>query len=309
MIPSILADPVFQVVGAASGRHGARWWAVIDPERHPLYVWQSDTARPSGYADIAAALQATVYTNGPLMGKRLGRTRKLTKRLAVCELVTWPAIGTAIGALLGRPRLPFAVVGNAAASVQVWRRIFTNWLPCGFVVSEHHNLRDLRDFDAEGVTHAWIGRSGTAFASYAIGDGQLPHHVREGIGGVLRLVRDFAPVLPPPSNAEHAAHYAELYQKAGNIAWGLIPLKDQPGLAIDGSIPHPAGLLVVAGSRTDRPADLASWLCAIGTGDAVVMDQRGSLLLGSGRRNLLRPARHRQAMQAYGLYCRVSSGS
>jgi hypothetical protein len=49
----------------------------------------------------------------------------------------------------------------------------------------------------------------------------------------------------------------------------------------------------------------AAILTAIGTRDAVATDQSGSVLMGSGRKCILRPpSPPRQSMQLYGLCCR-----
>jgi hypothetical protein len=128
----------------------------------------------------------------------------------------------------------------------------------------------------------------------------LPPDLVEGAGGLIRLVRDFAPA---GSRAEHAARdrdFLELKQKRGVVAWGLAPI--ETGQVSGGGVP--AGVLVVLGSKDATAAAAADQLCQAGVRDAVATDQRGMVMLGSrGRFMIGPPTALRQAIQVYGFCC------
>jgi hypothetical protein len=68
-VPNVLADPHFLAAGVANGRDHDCWWAVVDPLRHPLGVWKKRVPRLAVYGRSAQALEAAIFTNGPMMGK------------------------------------------------------------------------------------------------------------------------------------------------------------------------------------------------------------------------------------------------
>jgi hypothetical protein len=61
----------------------------------------------------------------------------------------------------------------------------------------------------------------------------------------------------------------------------------------------------VIGSRALNCEVVAARLCAIGTRDAVAMDQSACIMMGAARQFVIGPPPlHRQDMQLYGLCCR-----
>lgn len=62
-IANVLKDTAFKNDGYLYGDQGV-YWAVVDPVRHPLYVWKKPGL---SYNDGARSFDATVVTNGPLM--------------------------------------------------------------------------------------------------------------------------------------------------------------------------------------------------------------------------------------------------
>lgn len=302
-VPNVLADPRFVADGVASGHDRGCWWAVVDPLRHPLGVWQKRVPRLAEYGRSAQALQAAVFTNGPMMGKRLSPTRKLTRRSAAWEFAKWMVIG-AIGALLVASlwRASFlGGIGGAAIGVALAsRRVFTNWIPCGAVYSRASDIDDRRIFDNE--THAWFGRFAGDFASYRIAPGNLPPDVREGIGGLILIVRDFEMAATKVGDPAFNRDFAQLSKKNGVVAWGLVPLDRTVDATRSEQL---EGVIVVLGGHTLDCEVAAIRLCSIGARDAVAMDQSACIMMGSGRDFMIGPPPlHRQEMQLYGLYCR-----
>ena len=297
-LPGIMADPAFLVDGIVYGFAGSYWWAVVDPYQHPLCVWQKTNIPPAAYSRSGRNLNAAIFTNGPMMGKRFSSGRKITKMMTPLAFASWTALGGVMGVALTRSRWAQAMLGalGAAAGVMVaWQRIFVGWTPCGYVISETNGIDDRTNFDDEGDSHAWIGRFGTAFGSYQIDRGNLPTDVVEGMGGMILIAKDFAPVSCDPDAPSYDYDFAHLHQKRGVVAWGLAPLAE--GQQRD-------GVLVVLGSHQLDLKEAATYLCDIGVRDAVATDQRGCVMLGSHKHMLLKsPAPYRQTMQSYGLYC------
>jgi hypothetical protein len=299
-IARVVSDPQFRQRGVAYGGDAAAAWAVVDPRVHRLRVWQK---RPSAsYSDTAIAMDAAVFTNGPMMGKRLSRRSKLTRRRVAGEFAARTAAGAAAGLAVRRRHRRLggatAALGLAYGSMRAWTRSFTHWTPCGRVVSAEHQINELKSFDDEGPRHSWFGRFSTDFQSYAIGYGDLPSDVVEGLGGLILLVQDFAPVGAGGTGAGPGSDFAQLSAKRGIVAWGLVPLETSAEAGLE-------GVLIVLGSDHALDAATAAWMLAeIGARDAVGMDQRGAVMMGAGRSFLIRrPRLHRQAMQTYGLCC------
>jgi hypothetical protein len=286
-----LADPKFQATGVVSGQAGRAWWAVIDPTQHPLSVWRLTERGPLAYGRSALKLDAVVFSNGPMMGKRLGSRWKMGRRTAMAEVGVWTLVGGLAGLAAGRGRFVAGLVGGVIGGVVAWRRAFTNWLACGTVRSRLGAFEDGRNFDDEGRRHAWFGRRGSTFEAYAIGDGDLPADVVEGAGGLIRVLREGRPAREDPD-------FVELSHKRGCVVWSLLPLDSNArGQTND-------GVLVVFGSQYADLEEAAAWLQHVGVQDAVATDQRAMIMLGGqGRCWIGPPQPHRQGMQRYGFCC------
>jgi hypothetical protein len=248
-------------------------------------------------------LDAVLFTNGPMMGKRLAGSGKVTRSRVPAEFLLWVAVGAGLGAGAGLAGLPRwrrgwsfgGTVGMAAGALVAWRRSFTGWVPCGLVLGLAGGIDDRRDFDREGARHAWLGRFGMEFASYQIGDGDLPAGIKEGMGGLIRMLHDHQIVGRQAGGPRYRRDFAELAAKKGVVAWALVPA----GHGSD------AGVLVVLGGRRLDAASAASVLHGIGACDAVATDLGGSIMMGRGNVWILpAPSLPRQSMQVYGLYCR-----
>lgn len=302
-IAAVVDHPDFRSAGAGHGRSARFRWAVVDPERHPLHVWERHPGAASSYARSARALGAALFTNGPMMGRRLPGGQKVTRSRVPVEFTLWSAAGAVAGAVaagaatgtwIGRPphRRLGVLAGVATGAAVAWRRSFTGWVPCGGVRGRAGGIDDRRNFDGEARGHAWLGRSGGGFDGHRIGDGDLPADVEEGTGGLIRLVHDHRVVSRDPGHPDYRRDFAQLSDKPGVVAWGLVPIGPD------------AGVLVVLGGRRISAGRAADVLHGIGTCDAVATDLGGSVVMGSGTSWLLpRPSPPRQSMQLYGLCC------
>jgi len=275
-----LDQPGFRSAGVAEGGEGSFAWVLVDPERHPLVVWER--ARRRSYAGTAQGLEAAAFTNGPYVG-RLGRAA-VAARLSAC---------VAAGALGGRRR---RALGALAGLGLGWWLTLTGWEPCGLVRSEANGIDDRRDWRGEGATHGWIGRSGEGFDSYAVGLDNPPAGLREAMGGLIPLIVGGEVLGADPADPNYHPDYARSRTKKQLVTWCLLPTPDtQSGGA----------LLVVATRDRDASAELATHLIDLGVTGAVATDSSGCAMLGSGRRFVLGPPHlHRQTIQQYGLCCK-----
>ncbi|MEO8289051.1 MAG: hypothetical protein ABI670_21790 [Chloroflexota bacterium] len=308
-VPKSVSDPRFQAEGVAWGSSRDCWWAVVDPEAHPLYIWRKSGRGITAYGRTALSCNATVFTNGPMMGKRYSPARKVTKRSVVWEFARWASAGAIGGLAAGsvlQSRRAYGIGCIAATGLGVanaWRNTFTNWVPCGTVRSRNSAVHDRQDFDNEGRTHSWFGRFSTDFASYGIGQGDLPAGVLEGLGGLIRLISDFSVASKRPGDVAFNGDFAQLSQKKGIAAWGLIPLNGH--LDTSSASSAAGGVIIVIASRNINAEEAADRLCRIGTRDAVAMDQSGCTMMGIQQQFMVGPPPpHRQAMQLYGLSCK-----
>jgi hypothetical protein len=122
------------------------------------------------------------------------------------------------------------------------------------------------------------------------------------VGGLISIVREFRMPDRSPSDPAFDADFAALADKQGVAAWALIDLPHRGSAGSTGRV-RAGGVLFVLGSRERTAADAGVALAALGARDAVATDQRGSVMLGTGRYLAIAPPPHRQLIQHYGLCC------
>jgi hypothetical protein len=284
-----LDRPGFRSTGVAEGGEGSFAWVLVDPERHPLVVWER--AQRRSYAATARGLEAAAFTNGPYVG-RIGRAA-VAARIGGCT-----AVGGALLQTRGAQKRPAAVAAlGALAGLGVgWWLALTGWEPCGLVRSEANGIDDRRNWRGEGATHGWIGRSGEGFGSYAVGLGNPPDGLREAMGGLIPLIVNGEVLGADPADPNYHPDYARSRTKKQLVTWCLLPTPNAPSGGV---------LLVVATRDRAASAELATHLSALGVTGAVATDSSGCAMLGSGRHFVLGPPHlHRQTIQLYGLCCK-----
>ncbi len=305
-VAAATALPGFRADGVVSGSDGPWQWWVVDPERHPLHVWRRAIGVAS-YARSATALGATVFSNGPMMGRRHRVGGKITRIRVPLEFAFWTAAGAAAAVSSASVRsrasgakqaplrrwAPAGLLGGLVGAGLAWRRVFSGWVPCGGVVAGTAGIEDRRNFDSEGDRHAWFGRTGTDFSSHTMADGDVPAGVAEGMGGLIRLVREHRVVTRRPATTDYGQDFADLADKPGVVAWALVPTGEGQGV------------LLVLGGGPVTAGEAGVLLADLGARDAVATDQSGCAMLGQGREFALdRPSLPRRTMQVYGLCCR-----
>ena len=289
----MILGPEFRSTGAWAGRVGSFHLVVLDARRHRLEVWQRGVRRRS-FARSAAAIEAVVATNGPMMGKRSRSGRQVDRmtlaRSAVAGALTAAGLAWVTTPRCGRP-IRSAAAGAAAGlgALVVLARGFDGWQVCGRVCSAAIGVTDLSDFENEGPSFAWIGRRAEDMPP-EVGYGQLPDDVTEGLGGLLPLIVEGRAVLPGRGDP-WSANVARLGNKRGVAAWAVCPTtRDRPAL------------LIVAASAEATAIEAGACLLELGARGAVAADQRGCALLVVGGRCVVGPPRlARQLIQRYGL--------
>src|SRR4051812_121748 len=90
-ITAVIAAPEFRDLGVVSGSGSGYHWYVVDPVRHPLRVWRRK--KRTMYAKTAAGLDVSVFSNGPMMGRRHVVGGKVTRKSVPFDLVGSSLLG------------------------------------------------------------------------------------------------------------------------------------------------------------------------------------------------------------------------
>ena len=280
--PNVLKDQTFQregvLFGVDPGGQIGVHWAVIDPRKHKLYVWEKDG---HDFLQHATGLGASVFSNGAF-NDYLGGSR---------EASTWTVMTGTLGAICGAAwdltwetatKVDPAAVQRAVDRIEgTYRRLSReNWgggQAHGYILSGREGIA-IRDISRP--QQSFFGRrSGRFFPDYVIEQGDT-HGVVEGIGALFRSVDNYMPVDPQVDGI-------------GAGFWGLAPF-DDPQLQearIEDAIEdyrsgeeyvmaHPVEGLIVVAYHWGPVID--SLLAGIRVRDAVRVDGNDSILLGHG---------------------------
>ncbi len=286
--PTLLCNDVFQRDGLLFGVEaitGLRvHWAVVDPGRYAMYVWERQSM---SYPLSARELGASMVTNGPFTTYGDGSLANSTVRFLL------DAAPLAFGAPLDRH---WKEVRSDLSDVLALH--FRAPAPLGFVLGAREGISETRK---SRPNMSYFGRRGFEFDDYRISRGD-PINETEAIGGLFGAVNNYEP------------YSVNRVQRVGY--WGLAPLRGEvfsqpygvePSLdryeAITGR--RIKGLLVfVAGWANTR--HLTRLLSAIRVKDAVQVDGGDSLLLAEGgvfRQGAFMPPWKRM-MQRWGIQVR-----
>jgi hypothetical protein len=321
-IPTVLGDQKFRSKGFLTGVSSARYfYVVIDPRRHPLYVWKKLGHEDDSYQKTARSLGAAAFSNGPMMD---GFSPRQIAESLLKEFGYWGLIAAFGGALLGAVicvltggaacvlwavlmGIAFGVSGGMLGVGLRLINILEGGIPFNVVVGTKHGINDPGNHINGNLV--WFGRhTNVDFSSYVVGGGPPPNDLVEMNAGLIPLVRNFAALSNVPGASTYNQAYASLENAAGVVAWALIPLGTTPTIppatapsdaAVAGGL-TPADLtgvnLVMPGDTTPLDGVLfvigkggttlnpvvAGILQSIGARDAVAMDGSDSVMLGSG---------------------------
>jgi hypothetical protein len=262
--PNVLRNDIFHRDGVLFGFEFVAGlpvhWAVVDPGRHAMYMWQKQSL---SYPRSALALGSSLFTNGPFTnygdGSLINSTIRFTRDAA-------PRMRRAFTEW--EKGAPLSELAEIAV------RHYQAPAPLGYVIGEREGIRETTIARPKVF---YFGRHGLDFADYVIDRGD-PLHETEAVGGLYGGVSNYQP------------YTVNMFNRFGY--WGLVPLGGdfqlrQSGVesAVDtyqmATGQHCEGLLLtVAGwVNTQR---LSHLLSAIRVKDAVQIDGGDSLLLGSG---------------------------
>ena len=250
-IPRVLSDPDFRNNGVLYGNKSDMYWAVMNPRRHPLYVWWKQYDNAIGaYKMAALKLSAVAFTNGPMMESPTPG-RPLTYYFWwVVGIIVFGLFGAAAGFYLGGLQFgwiglgPIGSLGGliGGALVGLWngrwisaKIVFQGGEPFGHVSGTRAQAfypPPSPGNDYGGL--CYLGRDTEAFASYRIAPSPTPV-MTEVIGGLIPVVLNFVarstvPTLPGStvSNPAYSLSYTNWTDSDGIASWALVPLVDNP---------------------------------------------------------------------------------
>jgi hypothetical protein len=288
-IPTIEQDQTYRNDGVIYGHNDPWYWAVVDPMRHPLYVWPKK-GTGGDYTSSAKALSAVVFSNGPMMG-RLSPTKM------VSMLIVIPTVIGLIGYAIGGPVV--GLIAGGFSLLTVYLKITKDWDPLGPVFGRHHGVQD------SGIKNpdpwlAIIGRSvrspmeRTPISDYVMRIGTNDSGLDEAIGGLIPLIQSSAIFSSTVGATNYNPAFAGITnpQVKGVVAWGLI------------FPPITEGALIVIGSdKSGVSPALPGILAAIKVRDAAAMDGNNSVLLGEHNDAWFEPPNLKERIEKYGFYC------
>lgn len=276
--PNVISDQKFQADGVLFGQDPGGniglHWAVIDPRKHILYLWEKNR---DDFVEAAKALGASVVTNGSFNQYR-GGSRARTY-FAAHAWMFWAGIKSIPGIFSGVGGEDFWDYSFDAEIARIKKLFYSGWAPDGYLFGHRESISIAR---VSRPTQSHFGRrSGRQFEDYVIATGDSPQ-IAEVMGALFRSVNNYAPVDPET-------------KRIGAGFWGLAPLDPadtrwrDSGLdsaleririhdTADG-LPPLTGLLITAfyNGEMSVPATL---LAAAHVRDAVRIDGNDSILLG-----------------------------
>jgi hypothetical protein len=306
LIPSVLADPLFQMTGAYGGDDSGLHYVVLDPRRRSAHVWTKASPFVGAYQLEPCLAPNVFFTNGPLMSPPPSRRPKW---LRIFQGLL--AHATGFGPVYG-------------------------WQPLRTVIAGNQIVNNGAGTAGAGGYFARVGFG--RYEHYLIGRSPMPgvaggRAVGDGIDGLVLLVLGGGIVTSSAA--------LELQTKDGVAVWAKVPLaapldtreweSEVPYLPGDAEIPQNVpplltGVIVAAGvgstmwnplpsgtiawvasllvSRRDWNTTIASDLLAIGASDAVATDPSDSVICGRGGTLLAHCAPLKDLIQQYGWLAR-----
>ena len=269
--PKAIATPDFQSKGVLFGTDpSARncHWAVVDPRKHKLTVWQKGLP---DYVDSARAMNATVITNGPFI-KYGGKSADIS---SFDKAVVW-----------GLDKLDSFPHGSAVTSAVIsWTRSkcledFKKSSPTGWIVG-----RRVNDIQNSAPNGWFFGRKGESYSEYTIAKGD-PARQQEAIGGLVPSVDDFKPSWVDGVTSNTYCHWglAPLYGDTSKIHAGASSKeaidKYMKGMGLTEAVDNSGGVafcVAYSGKCIDTT------IAKLGVRYAVRLDGSDSVVFGSGK--------------------------
>ncbi|MFW2440196.1 MAG: hypothetical protein ACN4GR_12575 [Arenicellales bacterium] len=182
--PNILKDLNFQKKGVLALTEGTVSWAVVDPRRHKMTIWEKD--QDEFPAAAKSQTNASVITNGPFLLYSGGNKWQAVFKYHVHNL--WK------GSILGG-----GIKGSVSETLdhqhkiekQLKKKYYSSHAVEGYIFGDSEHI--VEDTNSRPGT-AYFGRKvGRLFTDYVITRGDPPHHP-EVIGGLFTSVENYQPV-------------------------------------------------------------------------------------------------------------------
>ena len=269
LIPNCLADQGFQSTGIYNGVDAGVYYAVIDPRRHNINVWDGGAPNPhhsQGYRLAAIRHGTNFATNGPMMAPPAGSSK--------VSLYFWVAVLFIISLFAWRP------FDRVIKSSRVAHR-------------------------GKGIVKSYFARSGQgSFSAYSIGNGSAPISSLEGLSGLVRLVANGGIV----NDADTAGIQAAVGIASWGLrpipptptdGWTTeVPYID------DGEEDLINGVIVAAASSQGvANIWMAIGMLAVGCTEAVAMDGSDSVVCVQNGALTISCTGLKDEIQQWGLYC------
>ncbi len=285
--PNVLKDPEFKKHGILFGindggydsvvrgllLHGKVPWAVVDPRRHILYVWQKTTPL---FPDTGVTLGSSVFTNGSFNVYKGGNTWK--QRLAAWLMVNvYATVANGFFWIFGikvdaKMAMKFALYSSEESE--------------GFVIGNHAGINETKASESRPAMQYFGRKAGRLFGDYAIAAGD-PSGASEWIGGLFRTVNNY--------------QFGEAVDQSITAGiWGLAPLdvtdadlkdagieqaieeylKDEP--QSDSPPPREVTGLIITAFYAGPMSEFAAILGKARVKDAARIDGSDSIVMGRG---------------------------
>jgi hypothetical protein len=200
----LIADD-FKRQGRMARTEGRISWAVVDPRRHKLFIWQKDR---DDFLAAANARTSTVVTNAPFAVYQEGRYGAHVRYWLEWLWETFKLV------MIPRMLPPELLRRLRAMNHDLVKQYFGNSIVEGKIFGQRDGI--VEDSQSRPATSYFGRRQGRLFADYIIDSGDPQQSITpEVIGGFFRNVLNYA---PNDDNGEAA--------EVGT--WGLAPILSAP---------------------------------------------------------------------------------
>lgn len=310
-LPNVLTSQSFQQRGLLLKTEGRVSWAVVDPRRYVMTVWEKDR---TDFVEAAIARNSAVITNAPFLLYAGGAKWWTVTKYAVETFFRQLVVGFAGSAREQLDRLE-------RIDRRMKEKYFSADIVEGIIYGRQNLISDARNPRPRA---SYFGRKqGRLFADYVVARGDPPAGTPEVIGGLFQSVENYAPVdagtaaqlgtwglapftgVPDPQRLQWReagldAALSEYEQAARGTGPDHVPFGETVPPA------EPCAGLIVALFGGGAPSAFASLLAGVLVQSAVRVDGNDSILLGSGA-NMLQGqfmGEYKRVYNRYGYECR-----
>jgi len=179
--PNVLNDRKFMAHGVLARTEGRVSWAVVDPRRHIMTIWEKDVDRFPEAAKRRTG--ASVLTNGPFLLYSGGNKYLATIKYGLNLLWRNSLFG---GGIKGSASATLEQMHKNEAELK--KKYFTGHQVEGYLYGDSEHIA--RTKNSRPKAYYFGRKSGRLFGDYVIAKGDPPHHP-EVIGGLFLSVDNY----------------------------------------------------------------------------------------------------------------------